>query len=209
MKRSYVNAAHLINHLRIHFCCDNTERVLAGLLDTADIRCGLSRLYTDRKLLIARHKIGKLGSGTLCGTHLRHTAVILCQHGIEEIHSRSVLFQAFIAVICRTSRNGIPFLVRAVRHAKVYDFLYKSVYRALIVCPEGLLLLFRPLREVFVLFSGGQNQVKECVHTASILLHALNGKGEEGSISVIGGVGKYIHGENNIIYGKRLSIREL
>ena len=208
MKRCYIDS-QLINHLCIHFRRDNTERVLAGLLDTADVRCGLSRLYADSKLLIARHKIGKLRSGTLCRTHLGYTSVILCKHSIEEVHSRSIVLQAFIAVICRTSRNGIPFLVGAVRHAKVYDFLYKSIYRALIVCPEGLLLLFRPLGEVFVLFSGSQNQVKEGVHTASVLLHALNGKGEEGSISVIGGVSEYIHGENNIIYGKRLSIREL
>ena len=55
----------LINHLRIYLGGNDSQRILAGLLNTRNVRCGLSGLYTDLVIIIARHQSTELGSGTL------------------------------------------------------------------------------------------------------------------------------------------------
>ena len=57
--------SQLINHLRVHLGCNDSQGILAGLLNTRNVRCGLSGLYTDLVIIIARHQSTELGSGTL------------------------------------------------------------------------------------------------------------------------------------------------
>ena len=90
MKRCHKNS-QLINHLRINLGSHNTKSILSGLLDTADVRSGLTGLYPDSIVLVAWHKFRKLGSGALCRTHLCYASVILLEHSVKEVHSRSVI----------------------------------------------------------------------------------------------------------------------
>ena len=201
--------SELINHLRIDLGCNHAEGVVAGLLDTRDVRRGSSGLDTDRELVVIVHELKELGSRALLGGHILHAAVVSREHRVEEIHCGRIRLEIRIAVICRDSRNRVALLVGAVCNVGVHDFLHKCLCGLVVGSPELLLLILGPLGEVRVVLACLYHQVKEGIHTASVSLHALDRKCEEGRSAVIGRIREDIHGENDVINRERLAVFKL
>ena len=143
----------LVDHLCIHLGCRNLKCILAGLLDSGDIRGGFTGRNTDCKFFVAIHQIGKLRASALRLGHRHHVSVILLDHGIEEVHCGCIALEAFITVVGSHGGDGIAFLVQAVGDTGIYDFFYKSFCSLVIIGPEFLLLILGPLGEIFVILS--------------------------------------------------------
>ena len=143
----------LVDHLCIHLGCRNLKCILAGLLDSGDIRGGFPGRNTDCKLLVAIHQIGKLRTSALRLGHRYHVSVILLDHSIEKVHCGCIALEAFITVVGSHGGDGIAFLVQAVGDTGIYDFFYKSFCSLVVIRPEFLLLLLCPLGEIFVVLS--------------------------------------------------------
>ena len=202
------SSCQLIDERRVNLGCYDTHGVIAGLLDTGDVGSGLACLHADCVLGIAGHQIFDRGTGCFCADHFQNVACIaVCDHLVEGFRCCDGIVK-FKAPVFKTCCYRIAFRVQASCNAVVTDFLDEGLFTGIELGPELVLLLLGPESEISIVLARCIDEVEECVHTGTILLHTLDGLGEKCGGSVISGIAYHVHREDDIVDRDGLSIGE-
>ena len=134
-------------------------------------------------------------------------ALIGLDHGTPEIFDGRV-FLKLIAPVRRAGRYGVVLSVVAGSLAGINDRLCERGGCLVVILPECCLGRFIPQGEVRVVLPRFDQQVEQSLHAAAVFLKAFDRHREQCGGSVIGWIAEYIHIEDDIVDGHRLTVRE-
>ena len=207
--------AQLIDGHGVDLGHDDAHGVIAGLLDAGDVGGRLAGLNTRRELAGAITQLGgqqlRDGGAGLLGVDavVGQIVAILLNDGSPEILHGGVIRQSE-APVGSLGGHGVGLRVGAGSHEVVQDLLGKLHAGGVEGSPEGVVLI---LGVVIVggvaVGAGSQDQLLTGGHAAAIGLHALDGLGVQGAVALVGGVAEDVHGEDDVIDGQGLTVREL
>ena len=187
---------------------DHTHVVVVDLLDAGDVGSGLTGLNAGLVLVtqVGNGQAQQRGASGLHFLSLSDVAVIGLNNGGPEIGSGGVLSN-LEAPQGRALGHGGGAIVGAV----VNDLLGKQRASLVVIeVPEGLVLILGV--EVVLLISAvavSKDHVAAAVHAGAIGLEAFDGLGKQRGAAVIGGIAENVHGEDHVVDGDRLAVREL
>ena len=144
------------------------------------------------------------GTGSL-GFHSREVPVVLSADSHKEVLGSGVGSQTVEAPAGSSGGN----IGSAVFQHSVNNFLRKLHAAVVDSIPESLLLLFGEFGVVGVVLAGLSDQLGQGGHRVAVLLQTHDGGGVHGDGTVIGRIQIDVHGEDDVVDGNRLAVREL
>ena len=182
--------------------------VRAGLLDAFDLVGGVAGLDALGIGVVVLHQGEQAGAGVLNVGQLLEVAAVGFLQGSPEVVDGGAGLQ-LKAPVGRAGLDGVVGGVVAVVDAVVHDGLGKLRARGFGLGPEGLLGGLIPQGEIGVVGAGLEEQIHELGHARTVVLHALDGLGEQGGVAVVGGIAQDVHGEDDVVGGQGLAVGEL
>ena len=196
--------SQLINQGSVNLGCYNTHAVVAGFLNAGDVIGRLASLNTNSRIVVnvLGDQIGQSGTGSL-SFHLREVPAVLIANGQEEVLYGCVCVQGEAPLrssVSNRQSGGLSIAAVAAHGCNIVNDLLSKLHTAVVdSVPECLLLILSPVGEVSVILTSLSDQSRQGAHAVAVLVHTLDGAGVEGNGAVIGGVGKYVHGEDDVV----------
>ena len=192
---------------------DNTQGVVAGLLDALDVGSRITGLDAGRVLasLVAQLSLDQRRDGV--GGDFAVDAVV----GQVEAVGGNDLVPQILSVgggvapqsDSRSKVNSAVSLAVSGQDV-VSDGLSELQTSSVKSSPEGVVLI---LGEVIVgnvaVTAGSQDQVLTGVHTGAVSVHTQDGLSVQGGGTVIGGVAQNVHGEDDVVNVQLVAVSEL
>ena len=179
--------------------------VVAGLNDTGNIGHVVANGDTGGGVVV--NFLGdqvRQGRAGALSFHSREVPVISLADSQEEVLSGSAIGQ--VEAPAGSSGGNVG---SAVLHHVVNDLLGESNAALVDSIPESLLLVSSEVGVVGVVLASFSDQLRQGGHGVTVLLQANDGGGVHGGGTVIGRIQVNVDGEDNVINGDRLAVREL
>ena len=180
--------------------------VVAGLNDTGNIGHVVANGDTSGGVVVnfLRDQVRQGRTGSL-GFHSREVPVVLSADRHKEVLGGGVGSQTFEA----PAGSGGGNIGSAVFQHSVNDFLSELHAAVVDSIPESLLLVSSEVSIVGVILASLSDQLRQGGHGVAVLLQTHDGGGVHGDGTVIGRIQIDVHGEDDVVDGNRLAVREL